>query len=155
MSAQPSFAIANVFTGELLDPDDLPALKNALEEIEDYLAEKRRPLRRIYQARDQIQARVAQLEPITLPKRRWQTDKQQRVARCPHCAHVIEDSESEPQTGADGLGTARTVPSGSGKAADPAGPAVGTEAPVTAEQERSLPAGDAGGASPAPLLEEA
>src|SRR5438046_987438 len=92
MSALPAFRIANVFTGELLDPDDLPALKTALEEIEDYLAEKRRPLRRIYQARDQIQARVAELDPITLPKRRWQTDKQQRVARCPYCAHVIEDS---------------------------------------------------------------
>jgi hypothetical protein len=90
--------ILNGFSGEVVDADNLPALKDALAEIEDYLREKRRPLRPLYQTRDELQARIAELEPITLPRRRNQTDKQQRVLRCSRCKTIIvTDSEPEPQ----------------------------------------------------------
>lgn len=82
-------AILNSFTGQLLDRDNLPDLKQALEEIEAYIRKFYDSNRGVYMSRDVIRARIAELDPITLPRRSRQTDKQRRVDICPRCKSEI------------------------------------------------------------------
>jgi hypothetical protein len=131
--------LPNPFTGEVIDRDDLPALKSALDEIERFLSSERAKHRGVYNARDLLQARVVELDPMHLPRASKQTDKQRRVERCPRCKTVLPDFlEPEPK---GGVGT-----SGTNHALDAAGPASSgseqaellPEGPRTAEQDAAL-----------------
>jgi len=81
IAAEPLEPIVHPLTGEVL-PDDLPTLR-ALEEAVD------RFLRRLgphYGFRDALRRRIADLQgPPLLPPPRQRTDRQVRVASCPHC----------------------------------------------------------------------
>jgi hypothetical protein len=77
----PRDPIVHPLTGEAI-PDDLPTLR-ALEATVD------RFLRRLgvhYGFRASLRERIADLQgPPLLPRPRDRTDKQARVAACPHC----------------------------------------------------------------------
>lgn len=81
IAAEPRDPIVHLLTGEVL-PDDLPTLR-ALEATVD------RFLRRLgphYGFRDALRRRIADLQgPPLLPPPRQRTDRQVRVAACPHC----------------------------------------------------------------------
>ena len=93
----PPATIANPFTGEVVDRDDAEAIRKALAEIEEFLNELYGKHRRIYRARDEMKARLGQLKPVDLPRRRDMTSAQQKIERCPNCrhrlpvSHILED----------------------------------------------------------------
>lgn len=62
--------------------DDLDALGRAEESVDLFL----RDLGPVYDARRELRVRIAELRgPAELPKPRWQTDTQRKVAACPRC----------------------------------------------------------------------
>ena len=106
-------ALAHPITGEVIEFDDTETIKGALRETEDYL---RRPeVRRMWDARDALQARLAELEPMALPRAANQTDKQRRVERCPRCRTVLPSEPVTPDGGSgdEGDGAAGPVLPGS------------------------------------------
>lgn len=68
---------AHPLSGEII-PDELAALKGALEQTDLFLS-------RVYPRLREIRERIAELEPIVLPPRRWQSEVQAKVHRCPRC----------------------------------------------------------------------
>lgn len=76
--------ISSPLTGEVL-PDDLDSLVEAERLVDAFL----RGLGPHYDYRRRLRERIADLRgPADLPKRRFRTDKQQRVAACPRCGAV-------------------------------------------------------------------
>lgn len=168
----PRLPLHNAFTGELLDRDDLPSLKAALAEIEEFLAGFHRRHRALYMTRDELKARIGELEPLDLPRRANQTERQAKLDRCPRCRTRLprvvftEALDSEPQAGhsssqtptapvsAADLDTTEQPSESKKLAAAPS--AVGAEAPVPPQKQApSPPAGDVpDGASPALPLEK-
>ena len=70
-------------TGEVVE-DTL----DVLERAEAYVDETLRALGPMYEYRRQLRKRIAELRgPAELPRPRWRTDRQQRVAECPRCGH--------------------------------------------------------------------
>lgn len=82
----PPPALAHPLTGEVIERDDLAAIKGALEDTDAWLNEWHSDHRRLYRARDNLRARQGELEPVRLPRRANQTEKQAKVERCPRCS---------------------------------------------------------------------
>lgn len=83
--------VVHPLTGELL-PDDLEALREMEKRVDRYL----RSLHTHYAFRDRLRERMAEVGgPAKLPRPRWRTDKQQRVADCPRCGdHASKSAPS-------------------------------------------------------------
>ncbi len=70
-------------SGELV-ADRLDDLAVAEREVDETL----RALGPLYDFRRQLRERIAELRgPAELPRPRFRTDRQQRVAECPRCGH--------------------------------------------------------------------
>lgn len=70
------------FTGELIDPDDLPALEKAEEDLARYLSN----LGPLYGQRRELRSAIASKRKLAgLPKPRYRTELQQAVSECPRC----------------------------------------------------------------------
>lgn len=77
--------IVNPTTGEVVE-DTLDALTVA----EKYVDETLRALGPLYDYRRDLRGRIAELRgPAELPRPRFRTDRQQRVAECPRCGHGL------------------------------------------------------------------
>lgn len=86
--------VVHPLTGEVL-PDDLDTLAAAEATVDGYL----RSLRPHYAFRGDLRARIAELRGIAvLPRPRWRTPKQHKVACCPRCGHG-ESIEAEVERG--------------------------------------------------------
>lgn len=73
--------IVNPWTGEVVE-DTLEALDAAERYVDAWL----RTIGPFYDFRRDLRGRIAELRgPAELPKPRWRTDRQQRVAECPRC----------------------------------------------------------------------
>lgn len=73
--------LAHPITGEVLD-DDLEVLVDTEQRVDTFL----RGLSPHYEFRRQLRERIAELRgPAELPKARWRTERQSRVAACPRC----------------------------------------------------------------------
>lgn len=82
----PRETIYNPFTGEVIDRDDLPAIKAALKELSVFLDEEVwRKYERHFKVQREMRARIGELEPTTLPARRNMSRAQERLAECPRC----------------------------------------------------------------------
>lgn len=81
----PPATLANPLSGEVIDRDDLNAIVAALAETDEWLNDWHRQKRPLYELRDRLRVRRGELSPVPLPARRNQTDKQQRLERCPAC----------------------------------------------------------------------
>lgn len=76
-----SEAIVNPSTGQIL-PDALDPLVEAERLVDAYLRRQGAH----YDYRRRLRERIAELRgPADLPKPRFQTDRQRRVASCPRC----------------------------------------------------------------------
>lgn len=75
--------IVNPATGEVV-PDTLDDLATAEAHVDATL----RALIPMYEYRARLRERIAELRgPAELPRPRFRTDRQQRVADCPRCGH--------------------------------------------------------------------
>lgn len=87
--------VVHPITGEIL-PDDLAGLVEAERIVDGYL----RSLRAHYSFRRRLRERIAELRgEAVLPRRPWQTEKQQRVSECPRCGgkdgkHIVGMGEN-------------------------------------------------------------
>ncbi len=77
---------------ELVDPDDLDALKAAFLSGSERLGWVYQERDRVWRATSDIQARIAELEdPPEMPRPAWMSDAQRKVARCPRCSGRIPE----------------------------------------------------------------
>lgn len=85
MAEQTVERIAHPLTGEVLT-DDLDALVRAEAIVSRYL----RTQAKHYRFRADLLKRIAELRgPAELPRRRFRTDKQMKVAECPRCGDEL------------------------------------------------------------------
>lgn len=87
--------IIEAFTGELLDPDDLGRLREHLKAVEKFLDEHNKKVASVYETRRRLRARIGELVPTDLPRRRDMSKAQALVARCPRCSTRIPVSHIE------------------------------------------------------------
>lgn len=79
--------IVNPSTGQIL-PDALDPLVEAERLVDAYLRRQGAH----YDYRRRLRERIAELRgPAELPKRRFRTDRQARVAACPRCGGIPSD----------------------------------------------------------------
>lgn len=76
-------ALAHPTTGELLDPDDVNALRAALFDTETELG-------KLYRARRPLLERLGE-EPYRVPRATHRTPTQERIVRCPRCGGKLTD----------------------------------------------------------------
>ena len=86
-------AVVHPLTGELINADDLGALRRIEADVDKHFAEIRLGSRPVYEARDKVRQRIAELQGIehvrSVP-RRWRSDAQNKTLKCPNCGQTSE-----------------------------------------------------------------
>lgn len=87
------------FTGEVIDPDDLPTLEDAEAELSKYLS----GFGVLYGIRRELRGAIAaKRKAASLPRPRFRTEIQQKVAECPRCATRHSVAEGPASGTSDG-----------------------------------------------------
>lgn len=81
--------LVNPLSGEILDPQDIPGLRLARHQLEEWLGHNDLGRLPVWKASRQIQEILAR-ESYGVPKASRQTDVQQKLSRCPRCSGVLE-----------------------------------------------------------------
>lgn len=89
------------FTGQVIDPDDLPALEDAEAELTTYLS----GFGVFYGIRRELRGAVAaKRKAANLPPPRFRTETQQKVSECPRCGGRHSGQQPEGAPASEGAG---------------------------------------------------